>query len=83
MRFPTQQEVGEDLLVRDLLFVFNGIETQLISYHMLEDAFLLNKDLPVSPSQRKIVNELCELGWLFKKVYEWFRRNIETSAYCN
>ena len=34
----------------------------------------------VSPSTRKIVNELCELGWLFKKVNDWLKLNVETSA---
>ena len=34
----------------------------------------------VSPSTRKICNELCELGWLFKKVNDWLKLNVETSA---
>ena len=42
---------------------------------MLEDAFILAPQVIVSPSTKKIINELCELGWLFKKVYEWLSRN--------
>ena len=26
------------------------------------------------------MNELCELGWLFKKVNDWLKHNVETSA---
>ena len=29
------------------------------------------------------MNELCELGWLFKKVNDWLTRNLESSQHCN
>lgn len=37
----------------------------------------------VSPSQKKLISELCELGWLFKKVYDWVSRNQETQSHIN
>ena len=72
--------VKETDIVRDLLFVFQGIEGKLIKFSLAEDAFVLQHGLLVTPSTRKIINELCELGWLFKKVNYWLKRNIETSA---
>jgi len=73
-------QVREQDIVRDLLYVFQGIEGKLIQYSFAEDAFVLQHSLMVTPSTRKIINELCELGWLFKKVNDWLKRNVETSA---
>lgn len=73
------EKVTEQDIVRDLLFVFQGIEGRLIQYSFAEDAYILQPSLLVSPSTRKIINELCELGWLFKKVNDWLKLNVETS----
>lgn len=54
-----------------------------MTYSLLEDAFILAPNLNISPSTKKIINELSELGWLFKKVNDWLTRNIEMSMHCN
>ena len=72
--------IKESDIVRDLLYVFQGIEGKLIQYSHSEDAFVLSHSTMVSPSTRKIINELCELGWLFRKVNDWLKHNVETSA---
>lgn len=41
---------------------------------------MLNQNLAVSGSVRKIVNELAELGWLFKKVNDWLTVNVQATA---
>ena len=63
------------MIVRELLFVFQGIEGNLIKYQLLEDAYVLSPQVTVSPSTHKLIAELCELGWLYKKVSEWVARN--------
>jgi hypothetical protein len=35
------EPLSEDLIVRDLLFVFQGIQGQFIHYSVMEDAFVL------------------------------------------
>lgn len=67
-------------MIRDLLFVFQGIDGKMITYSFAEDAFQLAPSLMVSPSARKIINELCELGWLYKKVNDWLNVNVENTA---
>lgn len=67
-------------MIRDLLFVFQGIDGKMIQYSFADDAFVLQGSLMVSPSTRKLVNELCELGWLFKKVNDWLNVNVENTA---
>ena len=65
--------VKEADIIRDLIFVFQGIQGVNILYSNNEDAFTLRHNLVVSHSTRKIVNELCELGWLYRKVNNWMR----------
>ena len=36
---------------------------------------MLSPSVTVSPSAHKLICELCELGWLFKKVNDWVSRN--------
>ena len=76
-------EVNEDVLVRDLIFVFQGIPGQYITHSMLEDSFVVASNITLSPSTRKLINELCELGWLFKRVNDWLTRNVEMASHCN
>ena len=63
----------ESDIVRDLLYIFQGIQGTFIQYSSTDDAFNLRSNLVVSNSTRKIINELCELGWLYKKVDEWMK----------
>ena len=42
---------------------------------MLEDAYVLSQAVTVSPSAHKLISELSELGWLFKKVNDWVAKN--------
>lgn len=60
--------------MRDLLFVFQGIDGQYIKYELLSDAYILSPTVVVSPSTQKLIQELSEIGWLFKKVNEWLTR---------
>ena len=66
--------------MRELLFVFQGIDGTLLKYQLLEDAYVLAPHITVSPSALKLIQELCELGWLFKKVNDWVMRNGGSSV---
>jgi hypothetical protein len=55
----------------------------LIKYQLLEDAYVLSSTVTVSPSAHKLICELCELGWLFKKVSDWVGRNGDQAANMN
>ena len=47
----------------------------MIKYQILEDAYIVSPVVTVSPSAHKLISELCELGWLYKKVNEWVMKN--------
>lgn len=74
--------MSEESLVRDLLYVFQGIDGQQISFSILEDAYVLAPNVIVSHSTKKLILEMSELGWLFKRVNDFIARNID-SMYCD
>lgn len=44
-------------------------------YSILEDAYVLSPAVVVSPSTHKLISELNELGWLYRKVSDWLQKN--------
>lgn len=52
------KDINEESLCKDLLYVFQGIDGQNISFSVLEDAFVLAPNVNVSASTRKIVTEM-------------------------
>jgi gamma-tubulin complex component 3 len=64
----TSYEVSEALLVRDLIFVFQGIDGKYIHYSKSEDGYRVDPKVGVPRSVREECHKLGELGWLFRKV---------------
>ena len=64
----TSMIITEKDIINDLLFVFEGINGKYIAYDAAEDAYILNKLIPWSEDIYNIVNSLCEIGWLYKKI---------------
>jgi gamma-tubulin complex component 3 len=73
------KEISEEILWKDLLYIFQGIDGQFISFSLLEDAFVLEPSVNVSSSTRKLVTEMWELGWLYRKVNGFMTRNIDST----
>lgn len=67
-------------LIRDILFSFQGIEGRYIKFSVLEDAFLVERDADVKEPVKKMVEELCEMGWLYRKVTNFINQNIEEES---
>ena len=67
----TSLTITEKDIINDLIYVFGGINGKYISYDMREDAFILNKIIPWSEEIYNIVNNLSELGWLYKKIMHY------------
>ena len=64
-------EVTEKLLLRDVLYVFQGIEGRIIRYDSTTDSYKINKDIGISLPIRDLVAKLAELGWLFRRVQKF------------
>ena len=63
--------LSESDLIRDVLYVLQGIDGLYIGFNRSEDGFVLKSSVPVSYSSRKLVDLVCELGWIFKKINEF------------
>lgn len=66
-----QVDLTENELIKDVIFAFQGIDGHYISFSQQDDCFQLKSNIPVSEPVRSMVNKLCELGWLFKKVQDF------------
>jgi len=64
----TNLKITEKDIINDLLFVFEGINGKYIAYDASKDAFILNPIMPWSEELYNIVNSLCELGWLYRRI---------------
>jgi hypothetical protein len=56
----------KNLCVNNLLYVFQGIDEYMDHAN-------------VSPPIKKMIEQMSELGWLFKKVDDFMKRNIDSS----
>ncbi|XP_068228205.1 gamma-tubulin complex component 3 homolog [Palaemon carinicauda] len=61
-------EVSERDLVRDLLYVFVGIEGKIIKKNKEKDGYEIDAKVKLSPSQKVLVFKLTEVGWLYRRV---------------
>ena len=66
--FAVSFEASDALLIRDLIYVFQGIDGKLIKYDQVEDAYRIDRGVGVPFSTRELVNKLSELGWLFSNI---------------
>jgi len=71
---PSQQD-----LVRELVFVFQGIEGALIKCERGD--YSLDKNVAMSSHQRSIVIKLCEVGWLYGQVHSFTERQAGEVSY--
>ncbi|KAK4297042.1 hypothetical protein Pmani_030506 [Petrolisthes manimaculis] len=73
-------EVTEKVLIRELLFVFQGIEGKIIKMDANKDGYKLDPKVRLSGSQREMILKLAELGWLYiqvKNFCEWGSGSME------
>ncbi|XP_065887804.1 gamma-tubulin complex component 3 homolog isoform X2 [Dysidea avara] len=83
---PAQKEtdygdVSEADLVRDLLYVFQGIDGHIIRYDASSDHYLIDKKVSVSASIKELCHKLAELGWLFHKVKQYVEARSRDKAF--
>jgi gamma-tubulin complex component 3 len=64
--------VSDEILLKDLMFVFQGIEGRIIRFHEESGEFRLDKEANVPRPIRDLVQRLCEIGFLYKKLSSHF-----------
>lgn len=64
-------EVGEAALVRDILYVFQGIDGKYIKMNCADNCYKVDAKVALCKSLRDISSRLAELGWLHNKVRKY------------
>lgn len=72
-----ENEVTEEVLVRDVLYACQGIDGKYVKFDNNADGYVLPDLVKVPRPTRIMVQKLCELGWLFKKVRGYISGSME------
>ncbi|XP_017554543.1 gamma-tubulin complex component 3 [Pygocentrus nattereri] len=64
-------EISEAALVRDILYVFQGIDGKFIKMCAPENCYKIDSKVPLCKSLRDTSSRLAELGWLHNKVRKY------------
>ena len=73
-------EVTEQSLLRDILYVFQGIEGKMIRYEDENDGYRINPTIGVPFPIRDFIDKLNELGWLYRKVKKFLDARVGEKA---
>lgn len=71
-----ESEVSESALVRDILYVSQGIDGRYVKFDEKSDSYELLESLKVPRSTRILVRKLAELGFLFRKVRNYINDSM-------
>ena len=66
-------EADEDLLLRDLIYIFQGISGKYIHYNSRSESYEINSTIKLCPAARDTVLCLCEIGWLYGRVAAYIK----------
>ncbi|KAK8721079.1 hypothetical protein OTU49_012942 [Cherax quadricarinatus] len=72
--FKNVMEVAEKVLIREVLFIFQGIEGSIIKFDASKDTYRIDNKVRLSASQKELILKLSDVGWLYNKVQsfcEW------------
>jgi len=79
--FPGPPQTSELDLVKELVYVFQGIEGKIIRRDPATFKYYLGRETIVTPAQASITLKLCELGWLFSKIEQFTERQGAETEY--
>jgi gamma-tubulin complex component 3 len=66
-------------LIKDLLFVFQGISGTCIKYDLRSEQYVIDPSLHLVGPVRDLVLGMCEMGWLYNKVAKYISKVEKTS----
>ncbi|KAJ3037161.1 Gamma-tubulin complex component 3, partial [Rhizophlyctis rosea] len=76
-----QSSISESMLLRDVIYVFQGIDGKYVKYDASADSFLVNVETGVPRSLREIIRRLAEAGWLYRRISAFVEKaKSETGA---
>lgn len=74
----TSQLSLEDKLIKDLLFVIQGIDGEHIKYNREKEQYEI-EGLELKRSDRILIGRICELGWVFNRIKSYLSSQFNES----
>eukprot|EP00742_Colponemidia_sp_Colp-10_P010263 GILJ01011264.1.p1 GENE.GILJ01011264.1~~GILJ01011264.1.p1 ORF type:complete len:867 (-),score=164.52 GILJ01011264.1:142-2421(-) len=71
------EEVTEALLLRDVLFAFQGIDGRFVRYNANADGYQIEPTVHLSAPVRELICRLSELGWMFRHVCNFVNSKLD------
>ncbi|KAI8983447.1 Spc98 family-domain-containing protein [Pilobolus umbonatus] len=78
--FPVEGyiHVTESELLRDLIYIFQGIDGQYIKFDVIVNEYTIKKEIDILPSARDMIYRLSEIGWLYRQVQTFIKQNTHS-----
>ncbi|KAL7749198.1 Microtubule-nucleating Tub4p (gamma-tubulin) complex component [Sorochytrium milnesiophthora] len=73
--------VTEAELLRDLMYVFQGIDGKFIRYSTHTSTYRLDATILVPQSVRDLVEKLAELGWMYRRLSQFLNEKANDAAF--
>lgn len=73
--------VNEGAILREIVIVFQGIETDHIKYSEREKGFRLVPNSSVDGRNIQLIHRLCQLGWLHNKIRKYIDKHAKDLAF--
>ncbi|KAL7692532.1 putative gamma-tubulin complex component protein [Plasmopara halstedii] len=74
-------DVPEEVLIRDVLYALQAIESRYLYFDNAADRFQITSSASVPKPMRELIYMLCELGWIFRKISEYIYQHREELAF--
>ena len=70
----TSFEMSEQIILRDIIFALQGIDGEFIKYNIDSQGYVVDQKIGVPSSTRILIRTICESGWLFRRLTDFFKR---------
>eukprot|EP00943_MAST-04B_sp_MAST-4B-sp1_P002977 g2977.t1 len=72
----TSFSMSQQLLLRDIIFIFQGIDGKYIRYSKSENSYAIDPKIGIPTPVRVLLLKLSHMGYLFRKVNEIINKSI-------
>ncbi|CAI5726815.1 unnamed protein product [Hyaloperonospora brassicae] len=74
-------DVPEAVLLRDVLYALQAIESRYLYFDDTLDRFQITRSVGVPTPMRELIYMLCDLGWLYRKISAYIKQHREMLAF--
>ncbi|KAK2147394.1 hypothetical protein LSH36_555g02025 [Paralvinella palmiformis] len=67
----SSDELSEAVILRELVYVFRGIEGKYIKYDVTKEGYRIDAKAGIPRALRKAVAKLAECGWMYNQIWKY------------